>query len=112
MKPNGKDKPLIEMTKAELRDAFDSIGLGGNFQMLEEARRGVSECDPMLLAFCILMPQNLIVYADCEYGDGEGIRMIRGWIDEINRSPGLLLPGESLVFKLVKVTAYEEFPTP
>ena len=110
MKTKINEKPLVDMTPAELQETFDEIGKPGNRAMLEDARNHKDQ--DILLALGYLTRPNgdkVLVISDNEYGDGEGIRFVDEWIDEINRC-GLLERGEALGRVVVKVTQFEVVP--
>jgi hypothetical protein len=103
-----KNKPLVEMSKTELRTTFDKLDMSIDFSLLEEARKGGSPCR---VAVAILRSPNIdgevVVLRDLEHGDNEGIRYIDDFIVRILRV-GLLLPGETLTRKLFQVVEAEE----
>ena len=103
-----KNKPLIDMSKTELRTTFDEFGMNNDFGLLKEARKGGSPCR---VAVAILRGPNIeggiVVLRDLEHGDNEGIRYIDDFIARIQRV-GLLLPGETLTRKLLQVVETEE----
>ncbi len=110
MRKVDRNKPLVEMSKEELRDAFDEIGLGTNFRLLQEARNGDNQ--EIIVAVAILLPRALYVLTALEYGDGDGIERIDNFIAEIERTPGLLLDGEKLHRTVIKVTRAESIEVP
>lgn len=97
-------KPLIDMSKRELRDAFDSIGLGNTFRMIEGARRGRGQVMQMAATVLVLPggAERYIMVTN-EYGDGEGTKNMRDLVGEIGRAPGILLDGESVTWRVFRV---------
>lgn len=91
--PDAK-KPLIHMTPEELQATFDEIGLGTTFGLLKEARW--NEHATLEIVQVVLMPYAYVVVSEFEYGDGEGHRYADEFVAEVERTPGLLLAGESL----------------
>lgn len=95
-----RHKPLIRMTETERRDAFDEIGYAANRRMLDAARHQGK--DSRLAAVFLIRADHTdaLVSYQAEYGDGEGTRCERAFIDEIDRQK-LLLPGESLELRIL-----------
>lgn len=108
-------KPLIEMTRKELQQTFDEIGLGNTFRMLEDARHGEGESERHLLAVAVLTTatgEEHPAYSQEEYGDADATANIQDWIAEVHRTPGLLRDGETLRLQMRRVTAWAEEPAP
>lgn len=96
-----KHTPLIDMSEAEREGAFDEIGMGLDFAILQEARSGKN--DVLTLAVARLRSSDgseHTAFCALEFGDGEGISQIDAFITGINRV-GLLLPNEELRRELV-----------
>jgi hypothetical protein len=105
------DKPLIEMTKKELQRACDEIGLGNTFAILQEARHGKNQ--DITIAAAVLRCSNgeeRLAFRTDEYGDLDGVRTVKDFIEEVHRTPGLLADGETLTFRLLKATCVEVLP--
>lgn len=99
------NKPLLQMSKKEMRDAFDEIGLGNTFALLEEGRR--NENSVVRIAAAVLKLQTgeeRFTFFTNEYGDGEGINHIEEFVAEVHRTPGLLMQGETLEARLFEAT--------
>lgn len=106
-----KHKPLIEMTEKEFDRAFDEIGLGTTFAILQEGRHGKNQ--DITIAAAVLRcgdGEERLTYWMAEYGDGDGVSTIKDWIEEVYRSPGLLANGETLTFRRLKATGVEVLP--
>jgi hypothetical protein len=99
------------MTKRQMERAFDEIGMGTTFSLLESARRGENE-ERLIAAAMLRQPDGRELYAyTCEeYGDGDGINNIDEWVAEVHRTPGLLVEGESLRRAVFRVVTVEEVP--
>lgn len=101
--------PFMQMTEKQMQAAFDEIGMGIAFALLQHARHGKDQ-EQMLAAAILRLPDETERYAsvDMEYGDGEGIQRMDEWIEEVHRTPGLLVEGETLRRAVFKVITMEE----
>lgn len=86
-------KKLVDMTEAEINDAFDDASLMP--AILDEAR---SHPKPITVVALVMESTELgerIVLSSIEHGDNDGIEYIRDSRDTVIRR-NLLLPGETL----------------
>lgn len=99
------NKPLMQMSRKEMRDAFDEIGLGNTFQLLEEGRHNKHQIVKIAAAVLIMKNgEERLTHFTNEYGDRDGIRQIDEFVEEVYRTPGLLLQGEKLEARLFQAT--------
>lgn len=94
-----ENKPLLKMDELELECTFDALNL--DEEILKEARR---ERRPVTVAVAVLKSPgtaDIVAYDVCEYGDGEGLRMVSDFIRRVKRKKRLR-EGETLERVLVE----------
>lgn len=104
------DMPLVQMTPEQLQATFDELGLGNTFALLQEARR--HENNRLVLVQAVLNPGGHFVLTDLEWGDSDATDRMLDFIEQVERTPGLLLEGETLTLQFRRVTATEPEPEP
>ena len=70
--------------------------------ILDEARSG--DHNELKIVVAVLLPHRLVAVSEFEYGDGEGIRYVDDFIDDV-RNGRYLNPGETIEREIVIVTS-------
>ena len=111
-----ENKPFMEMSKLELRETFDELGLDLNEGMLNDARSSAEESRTFTLSIVMLRMTKKsdgspfdglrILHWNPEYGDDEGRSSMEDYVKELRRSK-LLREGETVERYLGKISLDE-----